>query len=141
MDIFSGDSKDNQLIDLFIELLDQFSDNPIVIFLEDLHWLDSGSWSLIFEIIQKITPIVLVMTSRSINHLSYQRLVSSCIITLPLASLSEEDTILLIQRHLKVTEQIPQQIVRLIYDTCGGNPYFSVTNQFFFFFIQFNSFF
>ena len=100
---------------------------PLVLVLEDIHWLDSASWKLLTEIVRGVQPLLTILTSRSaeINDENYQ-----AIRTLPetthlvLDRLNRGDIEQLLQNALDV-ERIPELLTETIHRKADGNPLFA----------------
>ena len=101
-----------------------------LITIEDAHWMDSASWSLLMDISRLAldSSLMIVITSRPLttpvaseaeqimqlpytNHITLERLPS-------------QDTLTLVAHKLGVTE-LPQSVSKLITDKAEGHPFFS----------------
>ena len=40
------------------------ADPPTMLVLEDAHWLDSASWSLLLDVLQEVRPLCTIVASR-----------------------------------------------------------------------------
>ena len=40
---------------------------PLLIVMEDLHWFDSASWSLLVDVQQKVRPLLLALNTRPLS--------------------------------------------------------------------------
>jgi predicted ATPase len=135
--------RSEDLADLLIELLRRrASDQPLVLVLEDAHWLDSRSWSLAVRVAQAFTsvgespsgdsPVVLLVVALRLldaAHPSMRQLTE--LLRLPgarrisLGALSREDTVALVAYRLGVSlADLPDEIARLVRTRAGGNPLF-----------------
>lgn len=111
--------------DLFKAIMQEY---PIVVYLEDMHWIDDGSLDLLTHLAQKCrnAPLLIVYTARptlfsrrflwpglSIHHSQ-----------LMLEPLSPQDTALLTDEILKKVGQIPEKLYDFIYGMSAGNPFY-----------------
>lgn len=98
---------------------------PLVLILEDAHWFDSASWSLLWQVAQRVRPLLLLLASRPLIQPppEYERL---CSVAHPitLAPLSEAESVALVCQCLGV-RSLPQVVQRLIRDKAEGHPLFS----------------
>ena len=114
---------------LVVQLLRHAADGcPVVLVVEDAHWLDSASWRLIRRVSQEIRPLLLVIVSRTLSEAAprelQQLLDDPDTFTLALEALSPEETETLVGRRLG-TGEVPAELSRLILEKAGGNPFFS----------------
>jgi tetratricopeptide (TPR) repeat protein len=90
---------------------------PTLLTVEDAHWLDSASWSLLIEVVRSVHPLLTVVTARPGGE------------TLPgaellrLDALADEDMLALVRLRLGVAE-IPPALASVIRDRVAGNPFF-----------------
>ncbi len=120
--------------DLLIHLLQKAASNVSVagkaylLILDDVHWLDSASWTLALMVAQQVKPLLLVIASRPMAEPTppeYSQLKDkpgAALITLE--SLSLVDTTTLVRHRLQV-DHLPQKLAHLIFSKAGGNPFFS----------------
>jgi class 3 adenylate cyclase/predicted ATPase len=132
------------LADLLVELLhDRASNQPLVLVLEDAHWLDSRSWSLAIRVAQGfmsadeplsgVTPaMLLVVALRPVDtaHPSVGQLTQ--LLRMPgarrisLGALSPDDIVALVASRLGVAPaDLPEEIAELARARAGGNPLFA----------------
>ena len=101
---------------------------PLVVVLEDAHWLDSASWRLARELQRSVHPLLLMVGSRppgegQLNE--YQELLQTAgAWHLRLGVLSLSDIEELLQHWLGVTE-VPRAVIDLIHHQAEGHPFFS----------------
>ncbi len=110
------------LVGRIIELASQAS--PMLVVLEDVHWLDSASWSLAEHLIQHVPRLSLVMTARPpIDAIAaVTRLMShDSATTLRLGTLTDDEISELICRRLDV-DNIPQALTELLHQRAEGHP-------------------
>jgi class 3 adenylate cyclase/tetratricopeptide (TPR) repeat protein len=108
-------------------LLRQTASAPLLLILEDCHWLDSASWALARQAVQQVPALQLVLVTRplsdppprdylALTHVpTTQRLV--------LSPLSFDKSLDLVKRHLGVAD-LPGPVADLLYTKSQGNPFF-----------------
>jgi class 3 adenylate cyclase len=110
---------------LLIELIERGSGaRPVVVAIDDAHWMDSASWALCAQIAREL-PVALVLFTRPLDPrpaeldvlLARGRL-------LRLAAMSRDDVRRVVARSLRV-ERIPGEILQLIEARAEGHPFFS----------------
>ena len=124
-----GDARASAMHELIVEQLARAAGRaPIALVIEDVHWLDSGSWALLSLLSQRITPMLIVLTMRSMGNavpMEYVQMrdkASTRVLALsPLNNLNIET--LLCQR-LNV-RALPEQLVTFIRDKAEGHPFYS----------------
>ncbi len=126
------DSLNSFLLDL---LRAWAADRPLVLVLEDAHWLDSLSWDLAVQVARTLTvahtPFLLLVAMRpmqgkemrmepmTLAGMAEARQIS-------LDSLSPEETAALAATRLGLSvEDLPQPVVDLLLTRAGGNPFFA----------------
>lgn len=101
---------------------------PLLVVLEDLHWFDSASWTLLVDVQQKVRPIFLALNTRPLTDpvpAQYKQ-----ILDLPetqflrLEAMMLDDVEALVCQRLGV-KSIPPMIGRLIREKSEGNPFFA----------------
>jgi class 3 adenylate cyclase len=128
--------------DLLIRLILNYSTQhslpvgrPLLLQIEDAHWMDSASWSMAAALAQAIQgpqgprlPILMVLALRPNEEAlpgEFQRLREQAEQYLQLKGLSREECRLLIARHLAISS-VPDDLLNLVYRRAEGNPYFSI---------------
>lgn len=100
---------------------------PLVIVLEDAHWMDSMSWVLAARLRQREASLLLVLVTRS-GHVPDDEngceLLALAAPRIVLAAFSREDTAALVAARLGVAS-LPPELVSLIYDRTDGHALFS----------------
>ncbi len=112
------------LSELFCTLV---ADQPVVLAIEDGHWMDSSSWTLLDRIQRDLPTLLVVLSSRPMDVPSdgYRRCIHSERTQLhKLDALQADDVIALVCRRLGV-EALPDPVSTLIQDKAEGNPFFS----------------
>ena len=125
---------DNTLAFLVSILRAFVAENPLVLVMDDLHWLDTASWSLLTQVRESITPQLLVIATRPLfdlvsaeSELSrfYQVLLDAeGVERLLLDRLSRADTLALVSQRLGVSD-LPTFLGEVIYQRGEGHPFFS----------------
>jgi class 3 adenylate cyclase/tetratricopeptide (TPR) repeat protein len=101
---------------------------PLLLIMEDAHWLDSVSWTLLRRVQRVIRPLLLVLAARPFNRLApavYQDLselpttTSLTLDMLPQAAVNQ-----LVCQRLGV-RRLPSLVANLIQAKAAGHPFFS----------------
>ena len=125
-----GKSRDNQTQDLLLRALGkaQRERGYLAIVLDDVHWLDSASWSLAHAVAEKLPAVLLVMAMRPIKSNGpneYKELLkNSATQHLQLGRLMPMEIHALICRRLDV-KGLPAEMSHLILEKAEGHPLFS----------------
>lgn len=125
----SGQLRADNSVRLLVALLQHAAaQRPLVIALEDLHWLDSASLALARAALDQVRPMLLLLTTRPIDEQpapELRRIVEHPGTTaLALQPLARSDILALIQRRLGV-RQLPDVVGELIVARAEGHPFFS----------------
>ncbi len=124
-----GDARANAMHQLIIERLTQTAaQTPTVLVIEDIHWLDSGSWALLNLAAQRITPLLVVITARPMGvnapmEFTQIRGMTSTRFLL-LAPLGNLDIETLLYQRLNV-QKLPTELVTFIRNKAEGHPFYS----------------
>jgi predicted ATPase/class 3 adenylate cyclase len=124
------------LVSLLLELLRVWArERPLVLILEDSHWLDTLSWELALQAVRSLDvarmPLLLLVVMRPLEEgivrPELQALVNlDQTDRLHLTSLSPDETVLLAATRLGVTaDGLPQVVARLVHERAGGNPFYA----------------
>lgn len=104
------------------------NENPVVVIMEDAHWLDSASWALLLAVKQSVEPVLQIISSRPLTEpipLAYRQLIDKPDIQLlQLEPLPSEDIDSLICSQLGVIT-LPLPVRSLIREKAEGHPFFS----------------
>ena len=97
--------------------------HPLIIAIEDLHWIDAGSMGVIGDLLDSITaePIFFVFTCRP--QFAPEWRAKSYLHQITLSRLSEDDS-LSMASHLLQTDQVENEVARLVYEKTDGVPFF-----------------
>jgi class 3 adenylate cyclase/tetratricopeptide (TPR) repeat protein len=124
-----GDARANSMHQMIIERLAQTAARtPTTLVIEDVHWLDSGSWALLTLAAQRITPLLIVITARPMGVLApmefKQMLEMATTRFLSLSALNNLDIETLLCQRLNV-KKLPNQLVTFIRNKAEGHPFYS----------------
>ena len=101
---------------------------PLLIVMEDLHWFDSSSWSLLVDVQQKVRPILLALNTRPISDpvpLQFRQIQEPAEVRLVrLEAMMLDDVEALVCQRLGV-RSVPPMIGRLIREKSEGHPFFA----------------
>lgn len=123
----TGGARRDGIHDLAIALLRQAAAAaPILLVIDDVHWMDSASWELLRRVRRNVDPLLLVVAGwPSERSKELTELLAEPDATLvPVGPLSAEQTIDLVREKLGVRE-IPDRIAALIDERAEGHPYFA----------------
>ena len=125
----TGEARASAMHELILERLEKLAiRTPTMLVVEDVQWLDSGSWALLHMAAQRIKPILILVTMRPMNitppmELTLLRSMSSTRF-LTLAPLGNEDIETLLCQRLSV-RKLPEPLVKFIRDKAEGHPFYS----------------
>lgn len=129
------DLRQKNLLLLLLALLQAWAkENPLIIVLEDGHWLDSLSWDFALKIAQMLKEhrLLLLLVTRPLGHhaVGREQLMAleamSISISLWLKNLSEEETIKLVTANFGLPlNGLPEPVAQLVRSRAGGNPFFA----------------
>ena len=113
---------------LTVLLQGQASKERTLLVIDDAHWLDSTSWSVLQSVIQNVQPLMVVLASRPIPEPIpaelRQLLHRSDFLKIRLESLPPEEISGLVSKSLRV-KALPDAILALLKEKAQGNPFFS----------------
>lgn len=125
----SGEVRGGNIRDLLIRLLQrEAGQSPILITLEDLHWLDSASWALLSDVFQKVRPLLLAVNTRPLNTpapIPFKDIAEHSevrFIKLDMMTLDEVEQLVCQRLGVKA---IPAEAGRLIREKSEGHPFFA----------------
>jgi len=122
----SGSVRADNTRDLLIRVLRQeMSAGPLMIVLEDVHWLDSASWSLVVQARAELPGLLLVMTMRPVAEAQIAQVTDlrPDSTSLRLGTLQRADAITLAAQRTGATE-LAEPVARLVHERAEGNPLF-----------------
>ncbi len=125
----AGKTRADSLHQLLISILQHHTkQNPLVLIIEDAHWLDSGSWALLLLVCQQVKNLLLIVATRPMTEpiiLDYKNLLAeSGTEKIILNQLPVEEITDLVCYRLGV-KSLPKAIEEIIISKAGGNPFFS----------------
>ncbi|WKZ35474.1 MAG: adenylate/guanylate cyclase domain-containing protein [Anaerolineales bacterium] len=124
-----GDARASAMHKLIIERLEKVAGtSPIVLVIEDVHWLDSGSWALLSLAARRVHPLLIIITMRPLGNaapiefVQIREMPSTRL--LPLAPLGNIHIETLLCQRLEV-KMLPDELVSFIRDKAEGHPFYS----------------
>ena len=116
-------------IKLMVEIVGQFQDSkPLVIIMEDGHWMDSASWQLFREISNQADNTLVFLGLRPVSdalaEFYDELLLLDETVHIKLKNLSRDDSLTLVCQQLGLSE-LPNGVAEFIQDKTEGHPYFS----------------
>ncbi|MDX1523554.1 MAG: BREX system ATP-binding domain-containing protein, partial [Anaerolineae bacterium] len=128
--------RQESLVSLLLALLRGWAEErPLILILEDAHWLDSLSWDLTLQAARALTvarvPLYLVVVTRPLVGEAMRMepaLLAAMDQTehLSLESLSPAETVALAAIRLGLTrDRLPAAVAELVRERAGGNPFFA----------------
>ncbi len=120
----------SDLTDAFLIALlsEAAASSPLVLILEDAHWMDSLSWALLAQVVDGVEPLVVVLSTRPPEQdlvAEYESLVATeGTFHKVLQPLSTDATLALVRSELGVNK-LPAAVGELIQAKAEGNPYYS----------------
>ncbi len=124
-----GQARANSTNNLLIKILQSINDEaPLILILEDTHWLDSSSWTLIEQVRNSLDSMMLLLATRpnfdeSISKIELIKNTNNAH-QLEIDSLPEKAIEMLLCHRLK-SQNIPEPLLKIISDKAEGNPFFS----------------
>lgn len=125
----TGEVRGSNIRDLLVRLLQQETNrSPMIVAMEDLHWLDSASWILLGDVYQKVRPLLLVVNTRPLSRpvpVEFKQLAERSDITfVRLDMMPLDDVETLVCQRLGV-KSVPAQVGKLIREKSEGHPFFA----------------
>lgn len=127
--VMSGEIRAENTRALLLRLLqDSAQRSPKVIILEDLHWMDASSWTLLWLAVQRLGQVLFAISTRpldGVTSVEYERIRSAKQVRLiSLERLSNEEITALVCRRLEVA-RLPPMAEQMILEKAEGHPFFS----------------
>jgi class 3 adenylate cyclase/tetratricopeptide (TPR) repeat protein len=124
-----GEARASAMHQMVIDRLAQKAEaSPTALVIEDVHWLDSGSWALLSLAAQQVAPLLIVITLRPLGHTMSPVLAQlremPATRYLTLAPLGNLDIETLLRQRLGV-EKLPEELVTFIRNKAEGHPFYS----------------
>jgi class 3 adenylate cyclase len=125
----TGEVRAGNTQDLLIALLkNREEETPLLLIIEDAHWLDSASWALARLVSRDIPALLLVIATRPLADplpSEYSALLARTNTEhLALSTLPPGETLQLVRLRLGV-EELPKAVEELLLEKAGGHPFFS----------------
>ena len=122
----SGEVRADNTRDVLVRLLrQQVSSRPLMVVLEDAHWLDSASWSLVLRVQREIPSLLLVLTRRPTADSAADPVASvhDATTRLRLTALSPDDALRLACERTGAS-RIADGVAVVLAERAEGNPLF-----------------
>ena len=124
-----GEARAHDIRRLLVGLLEQAAKTtPVLLIIEDAHWLDSPSWALVRAAAQELPQVYLLIVTRPFGDTpppDYSRLLEiPTVRMLQLQPLPTDDAFALVCQRLG-TRTLPQPVRDLIAEKAEGHPFFS----------------
>ena len=121
----AGAVRADNTLDLLIRILTaRASREPTLVILEDAHWLDSASWSLVFRARREIPRLLVVVTRRPIDEAADPVGPARSKATMQhLGPLSREDAVTLAAQRTGASS-LADEVASVVQDRAEGNPLF-----------------
>jgi class 3 adenylate cyclase/tetratricopeptide (TPR) repeat protein len=131
-----ADLRHQSRVGLLVALLRRWAvERPLILVLDDAHWLDSLSWALALAVIRGLmaahTPLLLLLTLRPFDGDSSPEPLET-IATLAqterliLSALSPDEVVMLVAARLELpAEELPGAVAELVRTRAAGNPFFA----------------
>ncbi|MFQ5651045.1 MAG: adenylate/guanylate cyclase domain-containing protein [bacterium] len=124
----TGEVRAENTFDLLLTLVQkQASASPLLLILEDAHWMDTASWELALRIFRQVHPIALVIVTRPLPDpipAAYVELTTaSGVERLNLETLMPDESRRLVRSRLGLN-RVASTICEFIYRRAEGNPFF-----------------
>jgi len=125
----TGETRGGNIRELLLKILQyEASQAPLLIVIEDLHWVDSASWTFLADVYQKVRPLMLVLTTRPLPQPVPQefKLIADKSEThfVKLETMPVGDVDALVCQRLGVVS-IPPLVSKLIREKSEGHPFFA----------------
>ncbi|MCW3065448.1 MAG: adenylate/guanylate cyclase, partial [Solirubrobacterales bacterium] len=123
----SGDVRADNTTMLLTRILSRLTaSTPVLLLVEDAHWLDSNSWSVLRETVRSVPRLLALVTTRPLAASSEaQEALRSLSSGLPvrLTSLTAEHTAALVRQRLGVAD-VPAELTHFVEERVEGHPFF-----------------
>lgn len=122
----SGAVRADNTRDLLIALLqDEASRGPLMLVLEDAHWLDSASWMLVERIRRQVPSLLVILTSRPVGDAEVEagRVGDMDSTVLRLGPLAPDDVVALACQRTGASA-LADGVAAVVHERAEGNPLF-----------------
>ncbi len=129
----SGDARADNTRELLVRLLQAtVGDKPLLLILEDAHWLDSASWALARRVNRDVQPLLLVIAARPLRVSPGDQLPEAYVHLrdapgthfVRLGALSAAEIETLVCQRLEVA-QVPEPVVAFVREKAENHPFFT----------------
>jgi class 3 adenylate cyclase/tetratricopeptide (TPR) repeat protein len=125
----SGETRSGNIRELLTRILSHEAERtPLLLVMEDLHWFDSASWTLLVDVQIRVRPVLLALNTRPLTDPQppqFKQLLDSADTHLVnLEAMLLDDVESLVCQRLGV-KSIPPMIGRLIREKSEGHPFFA----------------
>lgn len=96
---------------------------PILLMIEDVHWIDEASLRVVLTIHERLPNVLIVLSQRLESPFGEDLRALPNIQLIRLTELDRMDTIALMSRRLDV-EAVPEELANFVYQRSGGHPLF-----------------
>lgn len=122
-----GPVRAQYLHDLVARLIQEEAEkSPLLLIMDDCHWLDSASWALAQAVSKKVDPVLLLLAARPLGS-PLPPEVTAVVGTAPthfdIPPMTADEAFTLVSRRLGVAS-LPDEIATLIQERAGGHPLF-----------------
>lgn len=128
--LMTAENRAEMTRDLLVHILRKSVERtaPMVLVLEDAHWLDSASWALADAVRRQVPRVLLVLATRPLSDEERspecRRLLEDpATLRLRLETLSPEDSLALVGQRLDA-DSIPQPLADFIHKRTEGHPFY-----------------
>jgi tetratricopeptide (TPR) repeat protein len=125
----TGETRGGNIREVLVRLLNhEAARSPLVVVMEDLHWFDSSSWTLLLDAQHKVRPVLMVLNTRPLpepvvpEYLQLTERADTRVIDLEALPLDDVEAI--VCQRLGVLSA-PPEIGRLIREKTEGHPFFA----------------
>ncbi len=123
-DQLSGEVRADNTRDLLVQLLDDAARRrPLMVAVEDVHWLDSASWSMVDRVVHEIPSVLVVLTTRPGGADEQLAVLGETGPRVRLGPLSRDDALTLACLRAGATS-IDEAVAAIVETRAGGNPLF-----------------
>ena len=127
-DQMSGQARADNTNELLLKILtNEARERPLLVLVEDAHWLDSASLILTVFLARQLRPSLVVIATRPLLEpltAEQEQLVAAADDRFRLEPLADIETIRLVAQRLGV-RSLPPEVAELITRKAQGNPFFS----------------
>ena len=124
-----GEVRANNTHSLLARLLERASaEQPILMVVEDAHWIDSASWAVAKAMSRDVPSVMVLIATRPLSEsvpVEYSEILAlEETDKITLGGLSSDDTATLIRQRLGVVA-LPEVVTNVVYKRAEGNPLFT----------------